>query len=302
MSLLINSDIQSVHVNLACRFAAGRTAPPRARRQISDSIKSISSKASPVSHKFQRLGANQPQLIRRLCYRSDLQMTFDLCAKHYTIGPNNLGNRTSARSNLDQAALSIPLSFDNRAGVVIRPQLNMPMRKSTLIATLIATAVCFTSATAVAQQLEDQFDSVTPSPAPYSSMRLAGGGTLPREQLLGKVVLVNFWATWCPPCVEELPTMQNAWDKYSTDDFEIIAVAVAETDSAVTDFLSRLDTKLKFPLALDENLAIFNAWNVRGLPTSFLVDRQGNIRHKAVGGRNFDSANIDGIIRALIEP
>jgi len=163
----------------------------------------------------------------------------------------------------------------------------------------ISLCLCLTKL-ASAQGLEDEFEAVEPIEAPYAAMQVIDGRAISAEELTGKVVLINFWATWCPPCVEELPTMQNAWEKFGRDDFEIIAVAVAETPSTVTEFQQKLPMKLDFPIITDENLEIFHRWEVRGLPTSFLVDRNGIIQRKAVGGRDFNSSRITCIIQHLV--
>lgn len=170
-------------------------------------------------------------------------------------------------------------------------------------ATLFACALMihFGLSPAQSQPLDETLDVVQPGqPAPTTAMRLVDGSELTMDDLLGKVVLVNFWATWCPPCIHELPTMQTAHGKYDRRDFEVIAIAVGETPEAVHEFREQLDSPLEFPIAIDRDLAAYAAWDVRGLPTSFLIDRSGMVRYKAVGGRNFASAAIDGIIGGLV--
>ena len=125
-------------------------------------------------------------------------------------------------------------------------------------------------------------------------------GNLP-DSLKGKVLLVNFWATWCPPCVEELPSIQNARDTFDQDHFEVVAVNVGEKVSDIEAFLKTLPVKLTFPIVVDEKLSVYADWQVRPLPTTFLVDRTGNIRYRALGGRDFASANIRTIIQELID-
>ncbi len=125
-------------------------------------------------------------------------------------------------------------------------------------------------------------------------------GNLP-DSLKGKVLLVNFWATWCPPCVEELPSIQNARDTFDQDHFEVVSVNVGEKVPDIEAFLKKLPVKLTFPIVVDENLAVYAEWRVSPLPTTFLVDRTGNIRYRALGGRDFASANIRTIIQELID-
>lgn len=121
------------------------------------------------------------------------------------------------------------------------------------------------------------------------------------NSLAGKVLLVNFWATWCPPCVEELPSIQNARDFFSQDDFEVIAVNAGETNQVIEEFLTTLPTPLTFPIVVDERLAVYADWQVRPLPTTFLVDRKGNIRYQAIGPRDFESDKIRDVIQSLID-
>ena len=121
------------------------------------------------------------------------------------------------------------------------------------------------------------------------------------ESLQGKVLLVNFWATWCPPCVEELPSIQRVWESFSRDDFEVIAINAGEGIHAIEEFLVKLSPKLEFPIVLDQRLAAYADWRVRPLPTTYVVDRAGNIRYQAIGPRDFSSDNIRSIIQDLID-
>jgi peroxiredoxin len=114
----------------------------------------------------------------------------------------------------------------------------------------------------------------------------------------GKVVLVNFWATWCPPCRDEMPSMQRVWDKLKDKGFVILAVDVGEDADNIIPFTMEHD--LEFPILLDKSDKTARAWRVRGMPTSFLVDKQGNIVYQALGGREWDDEKIVNIIQRLI--
>ncbi len=166
---------------------------------------------------------------------------------------------------------------------------------------IVAIVLSICSSTAISQGLSDQLTEFsTLQTAPYKTIQTLDGDRVTPDRLKGKVILVNFWATWCPPCIEELPTMQNLWEKHSQDDFQIFAVAVAEDEATVSNFLQELNLQLDFPIVLDESLDIFNDWKVTGLPTTIAVDRNGMSRYYAVGGRDFNSANISGIIENLV--
>ena len=121
------------------------------------------------------------------------------------------------------------------------------------------------------------------------------------ESNKGNIILLNFWATWCPPCVEELPSIQNARDKFDQSHFEVVAVNVGEKVAEIEAFLEALPVKLTFPIVVDEKLSVYADWQVRPLPATFLVDRTGKIRYQALGGRDFASAKIRAIIQELID-
>jgi len=115
----------------------------------------------------------------------------------------------------------------------------------------------------------------------------------------GKVLLVNFWATWCPPCVKELPSMQAVRSRLADTPFEVIAVNVGEDASQVKTFLDRLGTVLDYPILLDENMVATKKWKVRALPTTYIIDTQGQARYIATGERDFGAPEVLSTIRAL---
>lgn len=125
-------------------------------------------------------------------------------------------------------------------------------------------------------------------PARDFTLKDLDGKTYRLADLRGKVVLLNFWASWCPPCRRELPSMERLWLKLKDRDFLVLAVNVAEDDDTVFAFTGQLDNPLTFPILLDSDAAVLNAWPVKGLPTSFVIDRQGRVVFRAVGGREFD--------------
>lgn len=120
------------------------------------------------------------------------------------------------------------------------------------------------------------------------------------DDYLGRVVLVNFWATWCPPCLEELPSMQALWTELEDRGFTILGVNVGEERDAVSRFVDRFEPALDFPLLLDRHLATTRAWPVTVLPASFVIDREGNLRYRAVGERDWMSDEIRAKIDALL--
>jgi thiol-disulfide isomerase/thioredoxin len=145
--------------------------------------------------------------------------------------------------------------------------------------------------------------------APPLRLPLVGGDTVDLAELRGQVVLVNVWATWCPPCITELPSMQRVYERYAAQGFEIIAVAVdarpgeIQTDGRVVGVVSEFVDRfgLTFPVALDPTGGTERALGVTYLPTTLLVDRDGRVRAREVGGRYWDTEPYMGMIEELVE-
>lgn len=138
-------------------------------------------------------------------------------------------------------------------------------------------------------------------PAPELKLEDLDGKPLRLADLRGKVVLVNFWATWCPPCRREMPSLQRLYQSLPRERFEVLAVNVGEDDGTVFAFTGTLDPAPTFPLLLDRDSQVIRKWPVKGLPSSFVIDQQGRVALRAVGGRDFDSPAVAGQVRALIE-
>ena len=118
------------------------------------------------------------------------------------------------------------------------------------------------------------------------------------EDYRGQVVLVNFWATWCAPCLIEMPGMQRLLSAMKGRPFTILAVNVKETKTTVWRFMNLL--KVNFPALLDSDGAATEAWDVKIYPTSFLIDSEGNIRYTAYGMIDWDSDETRQIIEQLL--
>ena len=116
----------------------------------------------------------------------------------------------------------------------------------------------------------------------------------------GKVVLVNFWATWCPPCRREMPSLERLHLKLPDSRFAILAVNVGEDVDTVFAFLGLLEPAPSYAIPLDLDSRVLRAWPVKGLPTTFIVDKQGRIAYTAVGGREFDHPEIERVLRELM--
>ena len=115
----------------------------------------------------------------------------------------------------------------------------------------------------------------------------------------GKVVLLNFWATWCPPCIREMPSMERLHQKVAADDFKVIAINQMENADDVFAFTGQLEVDPTFEILFDTTSKVSRDYAVRGLPTTYLIDKKGNIRYRAVGGREFDHDEVIKIIKQL---
>mgnify|MGYP001138511207 CR=1 FL=1 len=114
----------------------------------------------------------------------------------------------------------------------------------------------------------------------------------------GKVILLNFWASWCPPCIQEMPELERLKQQMSDQPFEIIALNVGEKRYKVRKFLKLINFDL--PVLLDTKKELFNSWEIKTLPTSFLIDANGHIRYKVRGNPGWENEDTLAIIQQLI--
>src|SRR5207237_3540111 len=119
------------------------------------------------------------------------------------------------------------------------------------------------------------------SPAPEIVLKDLQGRDVKLSDLRGKVVLVNFWATWCKPCKEEMPAMQAAYDKLRDEGLVVLAVNELEDVQRVAEHVRSHGHT--FPVVMDHDNRIANRYGVVGLPASFLIDRQGIVRERVSG-------------------
>lgn len=136
--------------------------------------------------------------------------------------------------------------------------------------------------------------------APDFSLLATDGREVALSSLKGKVVMVHFWATWCPPCVEEMPTLEGLYRTFTGADFELLAVSVDDGGLAtVKSFLA--SNNLKLPVLLNPDASVARRYGTFKFPESYLIDRQGVVRLKAVGARDWMAEPNVRIIRQLIE-
>ncbi len=114
----------------------------------------------------------------------------------------------------------------------------------------------------------------------------------------GKVVFLNFWATWCPPCRSEMPSMDRLYGKLHESGLEILAVDLQEPKDTVRKFVK--DNKLAFTVLLDTKGAVGGAWGAQSIPTTYLIDRKGGILARTIGGREWDSPDMVALFEDIL--
>jgi len=136
------------------------------------------------------------------------------------------------------------------------------------------------------------------APLPAFSLPDGSGKMHQLVDYKGKVVLVNFWASWCPPCIREMPSLQRLQEKLGDQPFVILTINVGEKKYKVWKFTKLIDFNL--PVLLDTRSETFNAWEASVLPTSFLLDTEGRIRYRVVADLDWDSEAVISRIRTLL--
>jgi peroxiredoxin len=136
--------------------------------------------------------------------------------------------------------------------------------------------------------------------APALELLRVDGTPLSLHSLRGKVVLVNFWATWCEPCIAEMPALQALRDALAPTGFEVLGVNFQEGPTRIDAFVRK--NGISFPVVRDTDGAVVRAWNARVFPSSFVVDREGRIRYVMVGEGDWTSPTLVSTIRSLLGP
>jgi len=129
------------------------------------------------------------------------------------------------------------------------------------------------------------------------SLNTPGSGKFRLFDHHGQVVLINFWATWCPPCLEEMPAMERLYRQHRDGGFTLVAVSVDADSKLVAPFL--MARKFSFPVALDPSMHMANTYGVRALPSSFIVARDGTLAALAIGPRHWDNDAAHSLIEGL---
>lgn len=134
-------------------------------------------------------------------------------------------------------------------------------------------------------------------PAPSLALTDLDDKKVDLASLRGRVVVVNFWATWCPPCRKEFPSLGRLQKLFKPSDLTVLAVNVGEEADAAFSFAGNTN----FSVLLDKDSGAMRHWPVRGLPTTYIVDKSGRLALRAIGGRDFDDPAIVAQIKELLK-
>jgi len=120
------------------------------------------------------------------------------------------------------------------------------------------------------------------SPSPHFQLKTLKGSSTAIADYRGKVILLNFWATWCKPCMKEMPEIQAAYEEYKDQDFVVLAVNFGEKPKKAALLVKQMG--LTFPILLDRKVELASRHQVVSLPVSFFIDRNGIIKERVFGG------------------
>ncbi len=137
-----------------------------------------------------------------------------------------------------------------------------------------------------------------PEKAQDFTLKNLEGNEVTLQDYRGKVVFLNFWATWCGPCRMEMPSMEKLWQEFKEEEFVILAIDIRERPEKVMSFV--IEESLSFPVLLDETGQLAGAYGIRGIPTTFFLNPEGEIVGKAVGARDWAVENSFELVRELL--
>lgn len=169
----------------------------------------------------------------------------------------------------------------------------MSIRTTTLSLLLLACAIVPAGATARAADLVPW----TGGPAPPLELRDLSGQDVRLADFRGRTVIVNFWATWCAPCVKEMPALQRLRDRLASEGVEVIAVNYQENAARIRPFLEQM--RLDLTVVRDHDGSVREAWDVNVFPTTFIVNPNQRIALVAVGEIDWDDSRVQARIRAI---
>ncbi len=136
-------------------------------------------------------------------------------------------------------------------------------------------------------------------PAPDFTLKSNSGKNIKLSELRGQVVIVNFWASWCSPCLQEMPLLEQLYKKYQPLGFTLLGVDVEEDSSAAIKWLK--EVKVSFPILFDNENIVTERYHVSAMPTTVIIDRDGNIRYIHLGYTPGIEKTYQQQVRALLK-
>jgi thiol-disulfide isomerase/thioredoxin len=140
----------------------------------------------------------------------------------------------------------------------------------------------------------------TPLAAPGFSLEDIDGKSHALEDYHGKVIMLNFWATWCPPCRHEIPSMDSIYQDLGDQGFVVLGINEFEDPDHVFAYMGQLEVFPSFPVLFDLDSKVSQLFGVKGLPTTLLINKRGEVAYRAVGGRDFDHPEVRAIVGKLL--
>jgi peroxiredoxin len=135
---------------------------------------------------------------------------------------------------------------------------------------------------------------------PDFSLKDLTGKKVEIKQYKGKIIFLNFWATWCGPCKEEMPSLEVLHRQFKGENFVLLTISVDyEGLKPVREFLNK--QRYTFPVLLDPNGEILDLFEVKGIPTTFIIDKKGRVIGRAIGPRDWKSPEVFSLINLLVE-
>jgi peroxiredoxin len=166
-----------------------------------------------------------------------------------------------------------------------------PLRQRARLLLSIAAVLSCAAASATTVQVSN--------PAPDFTLRSMDGPNVRLNEQRGRVVMVNFWATWCGPCRQEMPHLNKLHDKYRDAGFVLLGVNIDDNARAATDLAAKLG--LRFPVLLDTDKSVSRLYDLGSMPATVLIDREGRVRHLHRGYREGFELSYDQQVRALLK-
>ena len=145
------------------------------------------------------------------------------------------------------------------------------------------------------------FAASSSGPAPAFQLSGRGGKTIDLSQFKGQVVMINFWASWCKPCRDEMPLLEDIYKKYKPMGFTMLAVNVEPDTKAADAWLGKLAKPVSFPIAYDVDSKVSKLYKVETMPSTVIVDRKGNVRVLHRGYKTGDENVYLTQIRSLLK-